>query len=155
MSKVVSYITDDNTLLVVVDEQRFYEFRDLTAKDILWIDHLSQADNGLDIEDYINTLAFLLQALRRMLINFNADIENEEWKTFIAINKEVQKNIFTNRIDWFDFLGFVFAAGNKSFSAFAPLLDVPLTNIRDMNDTIRDYYEEQKRMMDAAEGRVR
>ena len=155
MSHVVSYVTESNNLLVVVDGVRFYEFRDLTPKDILWIDHQSQADNDAGTEEYVNTLSFLSKALKLLLVCYNADLNCEEWQTFIAINKEVQENIFTNRIDWFDFLGFVFASGNKSFTTLKTLMDFPMTNIRDMNDTMREFFEEQKRMMDEAEGRVR
>lgn len=155
MSHVKSFITEENNLLVIVDGVRFYEFRDLTPTDILWIDHQSQFDTDLDVEEYVNTLSFLNKILKRLLISYNSNIENEEWRTFITINKEVQDNIFTNRIDWFDFLGFVFAAGNKSFVNYKSMMDIPMTNIRDMNDTMREFFEEQKRMMDEAEGRVR
>ena len=153
---VRSYVSEDNTLIIIVDDVRFYEFRDLTPRDVLWIDHQFESDHEvLEKEKFKESLSFLTNLVQRIIINTNADIMKEDWFVFMEINTMVQENIMATRLGWYDFLGFVFAAGNKSFAAIQNYMDLPLSNIVDMYDVLLDYFEQQKAMMDDAEGRVR
>lgn len=154
-SQVRNFISERNTLIITVDGVRFYEFRDLTPRDVLWIDHQFEMDTLMDKEQFKDSLAFLSKLLRKIVITSNADILEEEWQVFVEINNIVQENIMTSRLGWYDFLGFVFAAGNKSFAGISGMMDLSLTNILDMYDVLMDYFEQQKAMMDEQEGRVR
>ena len=154
--KIKHFITESNTLLIVINDAKYYEFRDLTPRDVLWIDHLYEADREyFTNESFKESLNFLLKVLKKCLISSNSDIAKEEWSIFIEINKLVQENIMTSRLGWYDFLGFCFAAGNKSFKGIEDYMDLSLTNIIDMHDVMLDFFEQQKKMMDDAEGRVR
>lgn len=142
--------------MVIIDDERFYEFRDLTPRDLLWIDHQYESDQEFFTEEtFKESLKFLLKAVSRCVIKTNYDLYEEEWSTFVEINKLVQENIMSSRLSWQDFLGFCFVSGNKSFSGISSYMDMSLTNILDMHDVIMEYYEQQKKMMDDAEGRVR
>lgn len=155
-SQINNFISEDNNLIIIVDGIRFYEFRDLTPRDVLWIDHQFESDNEFDDkEKFKDSLNFLAKLLKRLIVYANSDIFLEDWKDFIKINKIVQENIMSSRLGWHDFLGFVFAAGNKSFIGIPSFIDLPLTQILDMYDVLMEYFEQQKSMMDEAEGRVR
>lgn len=154
--KISSFVTENNTLLIIIDGLRYYEFRDLTPRDVLWIDHQFEADREFFTnEKFKESLSFLIKILNKCLIYSNANLEEEDWPAFVEINKLVQENIMTSRLGWYDFLGFVFAAGNKSFAGLQDYMDMSLTNVIDMHDIMMDFFEQQKQMMDDAEGRVR
>lgn len=149
--KVKDFITKDGTFLVIVEGERFYEFRDLTPRDLMWIDFSNEADNN-DYEQFIDSLGFLVCLSKRLIICSNAELEQEDWHTFIDISKRVQENVLAQCIPWKSFLGLVFAMGHKSFSSLEQYLDMPMTHIMDMQQVLIEYYEAQAAAMDEAQG---
>lgn len=147
---VKKFVTKQNTLLITVDNKRYYEFRDLTARDILWMDFLGEADLAED--NFQESLSFLMEIVDRLLISANSSIENEEWRNFVEISRLLQEYVLANRLDWKSFLQLVFAAGHKTFIPYEMMMDLSLTIIHDFHQTIIEFYEQQQRMMDEAKG---
>ena len=150
--KVKDFITKDGTFLVIVEGERFYEFRDLTPSDLLWINKNEHSDKTEDFDDYINSLGFLVMLSKRLIICCNSEIEQEDWHIFLDISKRVQENVLAQCIPWENFLELAFAFGHKSFSCLNGLMDLPMTTVLDMQQTLVDFYERQAAALDAAQG---
>ena len=147
---IKSYVTETNTLLIVIDGKTWYEFRDITPRDIQWIDFQNEATQ--DLKDFIKSLNFTVEFTKRLIISCNHDIEKEDWITYVEISKILQENLVANLLTWQDFLSLCFAAGNKSFSNMHFMMDMNITNVIDIHDTIVEYYKMQEKMMDEAKG---
>ena len=129
--KIKHFITEQNTLLVIIDDERYYEFRDLTPQDLIWIDHQYESDQEFFTEkSFKDSLKFLIKAISRCIVATNYDLYEEEWQVFVEINKLVQENIMTARLSWHDFLGFCFAAGNKSYAGMSSYMNMSMTKIQ-------------------------
>jgi hypothetical protein len=147
---VKSFITENNTLLVTVDNLRFYEFRDLTPRDVLWIDHINESD--MYLEDFTQSLTFLSQIIDRVTIFASHDLQSEDWKVYIEITDLVQEYVLANRVVWKDFLSLVFASGHKSFNSYHFMMDLPLQIIHDFQQIIVEFYEQQQRLINESKG---
>lgn len=146
---ITNHITDKNTLVIIIDRLRIYEFRDITPRDMLYIHELKFKFEDLNSngKDYTNSLDFLFKVCNKLLLYSNASLENELWTTFIEINKIIQELIMTNRLDWLDYLGFMFSSHNKSFIGLHQFMDIPAPIIMDCYDTMVKFYEMQEKLM--------
>lgn len=145
---ITSHITETNTLIIVIDKLRIYEFRDITPRDMLYIHELKFKFDDLSSDlDYTKSLDFLFKICNKLLIYSNASLEDELWSTFININKLIQELIMVNRLDWLDYLGFMFSSHNKSFIGLHQSMDTPAPIIIDCYDTMIKFYEMQEKLM--------
>lgn len=147
MGNVQEFITDRNTLLVTVDNTRVYEFRDITPRDMLYIHELGYKYEARDAENYLQSLSFLMDVCKRLLIFSITELENEYWQDFLEINRYLQTLIMVNRLDWMGFLGFIFSSHNKSFSGLHDFMDVPAPIVMDCYDTMVKFFEMQEAAM--------
>lgn len=153
MTKIQQFITKENNLLVIIDSSHIYEFRDLTPRDLLWLEHQKVGSSLFDKP--LETIDILYRLMERLLVRNTHVLENEPWSVFIEINKIMQEQIYADRVSWDTLLAMMFAAGNKSIMPLQIVLDLPLTISHDIAHIVNEFYTKQQEMLDEAQGVIR